>query len=200
MSGGEKAPEPSQRVEDSCGLFGVENGAAAAEADDGTQNGARSARSRSDESPLLNTAAVEDRDSPRSGHRKTGVSGALDQTQTLSEGLGASFLRPPEDLPLKKNFQIPRKSREKKGCYLESPLPHPSFSFLPLSSSHSTYMVTSRTPACSCWRAWRKPPLGSLTEGRASERARDPGKRLYFAGKERKGKRLLENATRLGLK
>lgn len=138
MSGGEKAPEPSQRVEDSCGLFGVENGAAAAEADDGTQNGARSGRSRSDESPLVDTAAVEDRDSPRSGHRKTGVSGALEQTQAqpLSEGLGASFLRAPEDLPLKKNFQIPRKSREKKGCYLESPpsptLPFPSFRFPPL--------------------------------------------------------------------
>lgn len=152
MSGGEKAPEPSQRVEDSSGLFGVENAAAAAEADDGTQNGARSERSRSDESPLLDPAAVEDRDSPRSGHRKTGLSGALEQTQAqpLSEGLGASFLRAPEDLPLKKNFQIPRKSREKKGCYLESPLPHPSFSFLPLSSPRSAYMVTSRTPACNC--------------------------------------------------
>ncbi|XP_058021568.1 protein TASOR isoform X2 [Ahaetulla prasina] len=119
MSGGEKTPEPSQRVEDSSGLFGVENGAAAAEADDSSQNGARSQRSRSDESPLLDPGAVEDRDSPRSGHRKTGVSAALEQTQAqpFSEGLGASLLRAPEDLPLKKNFQIPRKSREKKALF-----------------------------------------------------------------------------------
>ncbi|XP_025022268.1 protein TASOR isoform X3 [Python bivittatus] len=119
MSGGEKAPEPSQRVEDSSGLFGGENGAAAAEADDCTQNGGRSERSRNDEESLLGAAAVEDRDSPRNGHRKTGVSAALEQAppQPLSEGLGASLLRAPEDLPLKKNFQIPRKSREKKALF-----------------------------------------------------------------------------------
>ncbi|XP_063147839.1 protein TASOR isoform X3 [Candoia aspera] len=118
MSGGEKAPEPSQRV-DSSGLFGGENGAAAAEADDCTQNGGRSERSRNDEESLLWAAAVEDRDSPRSGHRKTGLSAALEQAQPqpLSEGLGASLLRAPEDLPLKKNFQIPRKSREKKALF-----------------------------------------------------------------------------------
>ncbi|XP_070594586.1 protein TASOR isoform X3 [Erythrolamprus reginae] len=119
MSGGEKTPEPSQRVEDSSGLFGVENESAAAEADDCTQNGARSQRSRSDESPPLDSAAVEDRGSPRGGHRKAGVPAALEQTQaqSLSEGLGTPFLRAPEDLPLKKNFQIPRKSREKKALF-----------------------------------------------------------------------------------
>ncbi|KAM3846431.1 protein TASOR isoform 2-T2 [Vipera latastei] len=141
MSGGEKAPEPSQRVEDSSGLFGVENAAAAAEADDGTQNGARSERSRSDESPLLDPAAVEDRDSPRSGHRKTGLSGALEQTQAqpFSEGLGASFLRAPEDLPLKKNFQIPRKSREKKALF--QPITNESREFEDIMNVlHSSYL------------------------------------------------------------
>uniref|UniRef100_A0A8C6YAP8 Transcription activation suppressor n=1 Tax=Naja naja TaxID=35670 RepID=A0A8C6YAP8_NAJNA len=138
MSGGEKTPEPSQRVEDSSGLFGVENGAAAAEADDCTQNGGRSERSRTDESPLLDPAAVENRDSPRSGHRKTA---ALEQTQAqpLSEGLGPSLLRAPEDLPLKKNFQIPRKSREKKALF--QPITNESREFEDIVSIlHSSYL------------------------------------------------------------
>ncbi|XP_013921059.1 PREDICTED: protein FAM208A isoform X3 [Thamnophis sirtalis] len=141
MSGGEKTPEPAQRVEDSSsGLFGVENGAAAAEADC-TQNGAHSQRSRSDESPLLDPAAVEDRDSPRSGHRKTGVSAAFEQTlaQPFSEGLGASLLRAPEDLPLKKNFQIPRKSREKKALF--QPITNESREFEDIVNIlHSSYL------------------------------------------------------------
>ncbi|XP_026533269.1 protein TASOR isoform X3 [Notechis scutatus] len=138
MSGGEKTPEPSQRVEDSSGLFGVENGAAAAEGDDCTQNGGRSERSRSDESPLLDPAAVENRDSPRSGHRKTA---ALEQTQAqpLSEGLGSSLLRAPEDLPLKKNFQIPRKSREKKALF--QPITNESREFEDIVNIlHSSYL------------------------------------------------------------
>ncbi|XP_070793065.1 protein TASOR isoform X2 [Pituophis catenifer annectens] len=141
MSGGEKTPEPSQRVEDSSGLFGVENIAAAAEADDCTQNGARSQRSRSDESPLLDPAAVEDRESPRSGHRKTGASAALEQTQAqpVSEGLGASLVRAPEDLPLKKNFQIPRKSREKKALF--QPITNESREFEDIVNIlHSSYL------------------------------------------------------------
>ncbi|XP_062977365.1 protein TASOR isoform X2 [Elgaria multicarinata webbii] len=120
MSGGEKTPEPPQRAGSSSGLSVGENRAAAAEADDSTQNGGRPERSRSDEEPLLGAAAaVEDRGSPRNGHRKSSVSAAQDQAQPpqLSDGLGASLPKASEDLPLKKNFQIPRKSREKKALF-----------------------------------------------------------------------------------
>uniref|UniRef100_A0ABM5FJY2 Protein TASOR isoform X3 n=1 Tax=Pogona vitticeps TaxID=103695 RepID=A0ABM5FJY2_9SAUR len=107
MSGSEKTPEQPPRVENSSGLSGEENRAAAAvEASESPQNGARSERSRSDEESLL-----ESRGSPRSGHRKTSVS------EQLCEGLGGSLPKASEDLPLKKNFQIPRKNREKKALF-----------------------------------------------------------------------------------
>ncbi|XP_044307283.1 protein TASOR isoform X2 [Varanus komodoensis] len=121
MSGGEKTPEPPQRAGSSSGLSFGENRAAAAEAEETTQNGGRPERTRTDEQPLLGVAAaaVEDRGSPRSGHRKSSVSAAQEQAQPqpLSDGLGPSLPKASEDLPLKKNFQIPRKSREKKALF-----------------------------------------------------------------------------------
>ncbi|XP_061474247.1 protein TASOR isoform X3 [Rhineura floridana] len=116
-SGGENMPEEPQRVEDSSGLSGVENrvAAVAAEAEDSTQDGGRSERSRIDEETLLG-AAGEDRGSPRNGYRKSSGSVAHEQPQ-LSDRLGASLPKASEDLPLKKNFQIPRKSREKKALF-----------------------------------------------------------------------------------
>ncbi|KAH0630131.1 hypothetical protein JD844_012793 [Phrynosoma platyrhinos] len=98
MSGGEKTPEAPQRAE------------AAEEEDSFPQNGDRSERSRreeeedeeEEEEEEEEEAAMEERGSPRNGHRKGGTS---------------SLPKAPEDLPLKKNFQIPRKIREKKALF-----------------------------------------------------------------------------------
>ncbi|XP_054832192.1 protein TASOR isoform X2 [Eublepharis macularius] len=125
VSGGEKEQEPSPRAENNnsgvSGLTGEESRAAVAEAEDSTQNGGRCERLRSDEEPLLGAAvAVEDTRSPSHGHRKTVVSTAHEQLQQqqLDDGSGASLPKAFEDLlPPKRNFQIPRKSREKKALF-----------------------------------------------------------------------------------
>uniref|UniRef100_A0A670I3P0 Transcription activation suppressor n=1 Tax=Podarcis muralis TaxID=64176 RepID=A0A670I3P0_PODMU len=114
MSGrGERVPEQLQRAENSSGLSGGENRAAAADAENSTQNGGRPERSRSDEEPPFG-AAGEGRGSPRGDHRKGSGPEASEQQPQYSDGLP----RAPEDnMPLKKNFQIPRKSKEKKALF-----------------------------------------------------------------------------------
>ncbi|XP_028574919.2 protein TASOR isoform X2 [Podarcis muralis] len=114
MSGrGERVPEQPQRAENSSGLSGGENRAAAADAENSTQNGGRPERSRSDEEPPFG-AAGEGRGSPRGDHRKGSGPEASEQQPQYSDGLP----RAPEDnMPLKKNFQIPRKSKEKKALF-----------------------------------------------------------------------------------
>lgn len=139
MSGGVKEPELPHRQGNGSSLSSAER---RAEAEDSTQNGCRRERSRSDEKILL--GAMEDGGSLGNSHRKTSGLAAHDQLQQhqLKDGLGAALPRSPEDLPLKKNFQIPRKSKEKRGCLLVLILsPHlpslrsfPSFS---LPASHS---------------------------------------------------------------
>ncbi|KAJ6633887.1 hypothetical protein lerEdw1_014279 [Lerista edwardsae] len=116
MSGGVKEPEQPHRPGNSSGLSGAEK---RAEAEDSTQNGCRRERSRSDEKILL--GAMEDGGSLGNGHRKN--SGLMAHVQPpppppqLKDGLGAALPRTPEDLPLKKNFQIPRKSKEKRDLF-----------------------------------------------------------------------------------
>ncbi|XP_032996838.1 protein TASOR [Lacerta agilis] len=110
--GGERVPEQPQRAENSSGLFGGENRAAAAavDAENSTQNGGRPERSRSDEEAQFG-AAGEGKGSPRGDHHK---GSGPEQQPKYSDGLP----RAPEDnMPLKKNFQIPRKSKEKKALF-----------------------------------------------------------------------------------
>nr|XP_056709254.1 protein TASOR [Euleptes europaea] len=120
-SGDEKEPESSPRAEDSSrgllggGLSAEESRAAVAEAEDSAaQNGGRCERTRSAEELLLG-AAAEGRAPPGHGARKVAVSAA--PPQPPHEGLGVSFPKASEDPPPKRNFQIPRKSREKKALF-----------------------------------------------------------------------------------
>ncbi|XP_060095726.1 protein TASOR isoform X2 [Heteronotia binoei] len=124
VSGDERVQEPPHRAEHSSsslsgsGLSGEESRAAASEAEDSTQNGGRYEKIRSDEEPLLG-AAVEDRSSPGRGLHKIVVSAVHEQLQQqqLNDGLGVSLQKASEDLPPKRNFQIPRKSKEKKALF-----------------------------------------------------------------------------------
>uniref|UniRef100_A0A8C8VHA0 Transcription activation suppressor n=1 Tax=Pelusios castaneus TaxID=367368 RepID=A0A8C8VHA0_9SAUR len=116
--GGEVEPEQPQRAEKSeRGLLGMENSGAAAE--DNTQNGGRSDGSSAEGAPL--GAAPEDKPPPNlsSSQRRISVSTAHEQQQPPSEVLGGPLPLPkaPEDLPVRRNFQIPRKSREKKALF-----------------------------------------------------------------------------------
>ncbi|XP_048344122.1 protein TASOR isoform X2 [Sphaerodactylus townsendi] len=122
--GNEKEQEASPRAEKSnrgmSGLTGEESRAAAAEPEDSTQNGGRCGRIRSSEKPLLGAAAasIEDRNSPGRGSCKMTVFAAHEQSQQQpNDGLGVSLPKAPEDLPLKRNFQIPRKSKERKALF-----------------------------------------------------------------------------------
>ncbi|XP_066473651.1 protein TASOR isoform X2 [Tiliqua scincoides] len=117
MSAGAKAPEQPPRPE-SGGLPGAERRTEAEE--DSTQNGGRRQRSRSGEKSLLVGAAAagEGGGSPGGGPRRSGGPAAHDQPQQqVSEGPGGAVPKPPEDPPAKKNFQIPRKSKEKKDLF-----------------------------------------------------------------------------------
>ncbi|XP_077181611.1 protein TASOR isoform X2 [Paroedura picta] len=125
-SGDEKVQEPIHRAENSSGCTGGSgpsgeaSRAAGAEAEDSAQNGGRCERIRSDGEPLPG-AAVEDRGSPGRGLHKIIASAAHEQQQQqlqqLNDGLGVSPPKAPEDLPPKRNFQIPRKSKEKKALF-----------------------------------------------------------------------------------
>ncbi|KAM9134770.1 protein TASOR isoform 4-T4 [Pangshura tecta] len=120
--GGEIELEQLQRTEkNDRGLLAVESSSAAA-AEDNTQNGGRSDGTA--EEALL-VAATEDQAPPNlssSSQRKSSVSTAHEQQQQpqqTSDVLGGPppLPKPPEDLPIRRNFQIPRKSREKKALF-----------------------------------------------------------------------------------
>ncbi|XP_065498341.1 protein TASOR isoform X2 [Caloenas nicobarica] len=123
-SGAEMEPEQHQRAEQSsAGPGGESRGARAAE--DGAQNGGR-AESAGD-ALLAAAAAAEDAvppnlSIPSSSQRRSGIAAALGQQQRQQPPSGVSggpppFPKPPEDLAVGRNFQIPRKSREKKALF-----------------------------------------------------------------------------------
>ncbi|XP_014749102.1 PREDICTED: protein TASOR isoform X1 [Sturnus vulgaris] len=125
-SGGEKEPEQHQRTEKtSAGVLGVESNRAGA-AEDTTQNGGRSESGSTGEALLVAAAAAEDKvptnlSISSSSQRRSSISTANEQQQQPPSGvLGAPspLSKPPEDQqPVRRNFQIPRKSREKKALF-----------------------------------------------------------------------------------
>lgn len=150
-------PEQHRRTEKtSAGLLGVESNRAGA-AEDTTQNGGRSETSSTGEALLVAAVAAEDKVPPNlsitsSSQRRSSISTANEEQQQPPSGvLGGPppLPKPPEDLPVRRNFQIPRKSREKKGCSFPFP---PFFPSLP-SSSYSLgrlFMHLTQLHAKSC--------------------------------------------------
>ncbi|KAM4654548.1 protein TASOR isoform 2-T2 [Amazona ochrocephala] len=121
LNGDEMDPEHHQRTEKtSAGLAGVESPRAA---EPSTQNGGRSESSSSGEALLVAAVATEDKVPPNlsitsSRQRRSSVSTANEQQQQpLSSQLGGPLPKLPEDLHVRRNFQIPRKSREKKALF-----------------------------------------------------------------------------------
>uniref|UniRef100_A0A8B9ZZK6 Transcription activation suppressor n=1 Tax=Anas zonorhyncha TaxID=75864 RepID=A0A8B9ZZK6_9AVES len=125
--GGEMELEQQQRPEKSgAGLLGAESNRAGA-AEDATQNGGRSEGSGGGEALLVAAVAAEDKGPPNlsitsGSQRRSSVSAAPEQQQQQpppSDALGGSppLPKPPEDVPVRRNFQIPRKSREKKALF-----------------------------------------------------------------------------------
>ncbi|XP_075618124.1 protein TASOR isoform X1 [Balearica regulorum gibbericeps] len=119
--------EQHQRTErTSAGLLGVESNRAGA-AEDTTQNGGRSESSSTEEALLVAAVAAEDKVPPNlsitsSSQRRSSISTANEQQQQQQPPSGVSggpppLPKPPEDLPVRRNFQIPRKSREKKALF-----------------------------------------------------------------------------------
>ncbi|POI27519.1 hypothetical protein CIB84_008732, partial [Bambusicola thoracicus] len=112
-------PEQHQRTEKSgTGLLGVESNRAGA-AEDTTQNGGRS-----EEALLVAAVAAEDEVPPSpsmtsSSQRRSSIPTAHDQQPPPSDVSGGPppLPKPPEDVPVRRNFQIPRKSREKKALF-----------------------------------------------------------------------------------
>lgn len=161
LNGDEMEPEHHQRTEKTnAGLVGVESPRAA---EHSTQNGGRSESSSSAEVLLVAAVAAEDKVPPnlsittRSSQRRSSISTANEQQQQpLSSQLGGPPPLPklPEDLHVRRNFQIPRKSREKKGCSL----PFPSFlSFTPLFILFIRQaLYAPHTTACKILRVWRR--------------------------------------------
>ncbi|XP_074908675.1 protein TASOR isoform X3 [Buteo buteo] len=126
-SGGEMEPERHQRTEKtSAGLLGVESNRAGG-AEDTTQNGGRSESSSTGEALLVAAVAAEDKVPPNlsitsSSQRRSSISTANEQQQQQQPPSGVlggppPLPKPPEDLPVRRNFQIPRKSREKKALF-----------------------------------------------------------------------------------
>ncbi|KAM6126212.1 protein TASOR [Phoenicopterus ruber ruber] len=126
-SGGEMEPEQHQRTEKtSAGLLGVESNRAGA-AEDTTQNGGRSESSSTGEALLVAAVAAEDKVPPNlsitsSSQRRSSISTANEQQQPQQPPSGvlggpSPLPKPPEDLLVRRNFQIPRKSREKKALF-----------------------------------------------------------------------------------
>lgn len=158
-SRGEMEPEQHQRTEKtSAGLLGVESNRAGA-AEDTTQNGGRSEGSSTGEALLVAAVAAEDKVPPNlsitsSSQRRSSISTAYEQQQQQQPPSGVlggppPLPKPPEDLPVRRNFQIPRKSREKKGCSF----PFPPFSPSLPSSSYSLgrlFMHLTQLHAKSC--------------------------------------------------
>ncbi|XP_052534928.1 protein TASOR isoform X2 [Tympanuchus pallidicinctus] len=118
-SGGETEPEQHQRTEKSgTGLLGVESNRAGA-AEDAAQNGGRS-----EEALPVAAVAAEDEVHPNlitasSSQRRSSVPTARDQQPPPSDVSGGPppLPKPQEDLPVRRNFQIPRKNREKKALF-----------------------------------------------------------------------------------
>ncbi|XP_042736382.1 protein TASOR isoform X3 [Lagopus leucura] len=118
-SGGETEPEQHQRTEKSgTGLLGVESNRAGA-AEDAAQNGGRS-----EEALPVAAVAAEDEVHPNlitasSSQRRSSVPAARDQQPPPSDVPGGPppLPKPPEDVPVRRNFQIPRKNREKKALF-----------------------------------------------------------------------------------
>lgn len=174
--GGEMELEQQQRPEKSgAGLLGAESNRAGA-AEDATQNGGRSEGSGGGEALLVAAVAAEDKGPPNlsitsGSQRRSSVSAAPEQQQQQpppSDALGGSppLPKPPEDVPVRRNFQIPRKSREKKGCAFPFPPFSPSF----LSSSYSLGRIFMRLTQlhvkfCGC--------IGGCGMPRTDEAARD---------------------------
>lgn len=154
-SGGEMELEQHQRTEKtSAGVLGAESNRAGA-AEDTTQNGGRSESGSAGEALLVAAVAAEDKvptnlSISSSTQRRSSISTANEkQQQQLPSGVlrGPPPLpKPPEDQqPVRRNFQIPRKSREKKGCSFPSP---PFSTSLPSPSSSSGGSQTPHTAAC----------------------------------------------------
>ncbi|XP_056357258.1 protein TASOR isoform X1 [Oenanthe melanoleuca] len=151
-SGGEKEPEQHQRTEKtSAGVLGVESNRAGA-AEDTTQNGGRSESGSAGEALLVAAAAAEDKvptnlSISSSSQRRSSISTANDQQQQQppSGVLGGPppLSKPPEDQqPLRRNFQIPRKSKEKKALFQPVPPGSREFDDI-LKILHSSYMDLS---------------------------------------------------------
>ncbi|XP_063204361.1 protein TASOR isoform X3 [Chroicocephalus ridibundus] len=122
-------PEQHQRTEKtSAGLLRVESNRAGA-AEDTTQNGGHSESSSTGEALLVAAVAAEDKVPPNlsitsSSQRRSSISTANEQQQQQQQQPPSGVLggppplpKPPEDLPVRRNFQIPRKSREKKALF-----------------------------------------------------------------------------------
>lgn len=157
--------EPEQRPrpeKSSATLLGAESNRAGA-AEDSTQNGGRSEGGRAGEALLVAAAAAEDKVPPHlsitsSSQRRSSISTANEQQQQqqLPSGvLGGPppLPKPPEDVPVRRNFQIPRKNREKKGCSF----PFPPFSLAPLFILFIRQtLYAPHTTACKILRVWRR--------------------------------------------
>lgn len=154
-SGGEKEPEQHQRTEKtSAGVLGAESNRAGA-AEDSAQNGGRSESGSAGEALLVAAAAAEDKvptnlSISSSSQRRSSISTANEQQQQQppSRVLGGPppLSKPPEDhQPVRRNFQIPRKSREKKGGSFPSP---PFSTSLPSPFDSPGSSQTPHTAAC----------------------------------------------------
>ncbi|KAF4799427.1 Protein TASOR [Turdus rufiventris] len=164
-SGGEKEPEQHQRTEKtSAGVLGVESNRAGA-AEDSAQNGGCSESGSAGEALLVAAAAAEDKvptnlSISSSSQRRSSISTANEQQQQQppSRVLGGPppLSKPPEDhQPVRRNFQIPRKSREKKafGSDVNENLRNNLFS-----SSNSLFAYAEPSAMCrKFWIVWFKP-------------------------------------------
>ncbi|XP_063267377.1 protein TASOR isoform X2 [Prinia subflava] len=126
-NGGEMEPEQHQRTEKtSAGVLGAESNRAGA-AEDTTQNGGRSENGSAGEALVVAAVAAEDKvptnlSISSSSQRRSSISTANEQQQQQPPNgvLGGppSLPKPSEDQqPVRRNFQIPRKSREKKALF-----------------------------------------------------------------------------------
>lgn len=142
----EKPPQPP-RLEETSSDAGPPG------AEDTPQNGGRA---ESAEEALL-AAAAEDKAPPHlsssSSQRRSGSSAAPEPGDVLG-GL-PPLPKPPEDLPVRRNFQIPRKSREKKGCSFPPFPSSPLFSSLFILLRRKALSTPHRPAACKPPRVWR---------------------------------------------
>ncbi|XP_027496639.1 protein TASOR isoform X11 [Corapipo altera] len=152
-SSGEMEREQHQRTEKtSAGVLGVGSNRAGA-AEDTTQNGGRSESNSAGEAVLVASAAAEDKVPTNlsitgSSQRRSSISTAHEQQQPPSGVLGRPppLPKPPEDhQPLRRNFQIPRKRREKKALFQPVDAGSREFEDI-LKILHSSYLDASSVP------------------------------------------------------